>query len=75
MGVVVKVTRRGQTTIPAEYGEKLRIREGDDVLIEEAPQGLLVRPIPKLIDLAGAYAAYGTPEEAKRVIERMRAEY
>ena len=75
MGVVVKVTRRGQTTLPAEYRTKLGINEGDDVLIEEMPQGLMVRRVPDLLDLAGADAKYGSPEEAKKVIERMREEY
>lgn len=75
MGVVVKVTRRGQTTLPAEYRTKLGINEGDDVVIEEMPQGLMVRRVPDLLDLAGADAKYGSPEEAKKVIERMREEY
>jgi AbrB family looped-hinge helix DNA binding protein len=75
LGVVVKVTRRGQTTLPAEYRTKLGISEGDDLLIEETERGLLVRRIPDLVTLAGVDAEYGTPEEAKKVIERMRAEY
>jgi len=75
LGVVVKVTRRGQTTLPAEYRTKLGINEGDYVLIEEMPQGLMVRRVPDLLDLAGADAKYGSPEEAKKVIERMREEY
>jgi len=75
MGVVVKVTRRGQTTLPAEYRMKLGINEGDDVLIEEMPQGLMVRRVPDLLDLAGADAKYGSPEEGKKAIGRMREEY
>jgi len=71
----VKVTRRGQTTLPAEYRVRLGINEGDDLLVEEAGQGLLVRRVPGLLDLAGVDAKYGTPEEAKKAIERMREEY
>ncbi len=75
MGVVVKVTRRGQTTIPEEYRTRLGISEGDNLLIEENERGLLVRRIPNLLTLAGVDAEYGTPEEAKKVVDRMREEY
>ena len=75
MGVVVKVTRRGQTTLPIEHRTRLGIKEGDDLLIEEVEHGLLVRRVPDLMDLAGVDAKYGTPEEARKMIERMRKEY
>ena len=75
MGVIVKVTRRGQTTLPLEQRTKLGIKEGDHLLIEETGQGLLVRRVPDLTDLAGVDAKYGTIEEARRMIERMREEY
>jgi AbrB family looped-hinge helix DNA binding protein len=75
LGVIVKVTRRGQTTLPLEQRTKLGIKEGDHLLIEETGQGLLVRRVPDLTDLAGVDAKYGTIEEARRMIERMREEY
>jgi len=75
LGVLVKVTRRGQTTLPVEYRTKLGIEEGDDLLVEEVSQGLLIRRVPNLLDLAGVDAKYGTPDEAKKVIEKMREEY
>jgi AbrB family looped-hinge helix DNA binding protein len=75
LGVIVKVTRRGQTTLPIEQRTRLGIKEGDHLLIEETAQGLLVRRVPDLMDLAGADAKYGTIEEARRMIERMREEY
>jgi bifunctional DNA-binding transcriptional regulator/antitoxin component of YhaV-PrlF toxin-antitoxin module len=53
----------------------LGIKEGDDLLIEEVEHGLLVRRVPDIMDLAGVDAKYGTPEEARRTIERMREEY
>jgi len=75
LGVIVKVTRRGQTTLPVEHRTRLGIKEGDHLLIEETAQGLLVRRVPDLMDLAGVDARYGTIEEAKKMIERMREEY
>jgi len=72
---VVKVTRRGQTTIPAELGQKLGIREGDELIVEATQQGLLFKPIRKLEDSAGIYAKYGKVEEIKKEIDRLREEY
>jgi bifunctional DNA-binding transcriptional regulator/antitoxin component of YhaV-PrlF toxin-antitoxin module len=54
---------------------RLGIKEGDDLLIEEAEHGLLVRRVPDLMDLAGVDAKYGTLEEARKIVERMREEY
>jgi len=72
---VVKVTRRGQTTIPAELRQKLGIKEGDELLVEATQQGLLFKPIPKLVDMAGVDAKYGTVEEIKKEIDKLREEY
>ncbi|MEM2841681.1 MAG: AbrB/MazE/SpoVT family DNA-binding domain-containing protein [Candidatus Bathyarchaeia archaeon] len=75
MGFIVKVTRRGRITLPSEYREKLGIKEGDKLLIEEVEWKLLVCRIPDLLDLTGVDSGYGTVEEAKKMIERMRREY
>jgi AbrB family looped-hinge helix DNA binding protein len=72
---IVKVTRRGQTTIPAEFREKLGIKEGDELLVEATEKGILFKPIPKLEDMAGIDAEYGTPEEIKKEIDKLREEY
>lgn len=72
---VVKVTRRGQTTIPAELRQKLGIKEGDELMVEATQQGLLFKPIRKLEDSAGIYAKYGKVEEIKKEIDRLREEY
>jgi AbrB family looped-hinge helix DNA binding protein len=72
---IVKVTRRGQTTIPAEFREKLGIKEGDELLVEVTEKGILFKPIPKLEDMAGIDAEYGTPEEIKKEIDKLREEY
>jgi AbrB family looped-hinge helix DNA binding protein len=72
---VVKVTRRGQTTIPAALRKKFGIKEGEKLLVEATENGVLFRPIPKLEDLAGIDAQYGNPEEIKKEIEKLRDEY
>ena len=72
---VVKVTRGGQVRIPAEFRAKVGIKEGDKLLAEATEEGILFRLTPKLEDMSGAYAAYGTPEEIKKEIDKLREEY
>ncbi len=72
---IVRVTRRGQTTIPVEFRQKLGIKEGDELLVEITEKGILFKPILKLEDLAGIDANYGTPSEIKKEIEKLREEY
>lgn len=43
--------------------------------LKQVGEGLVFRRVPDLLDLAGVDAKYGSPEEAKRLIERMREEY
>ena len=71
----VKVTRRGQTTIPVAIREQCGIKEGDQLIVEVTESGILFKPIPKLLDMAGIDAASGTPEEIKKAIDKLREEY
>jgi len=72
---IVKVTRRGQTTIPVEIRQKLGIKEGDRLMVEATEQGILLKVIPKLEDMAGVDAKYGRVEEIKKEIDKLREEY
>ena len=72
---IVKVTRRGQTTIPAELREKFGIKEGDELIVEATEKGLLFKPIRRIEDCAGIYAKYGKVEEIKKEIDKLREEY
>ena len=76
MTSVVKVTRKGQTTIPVEVRQKLAIKEGDKLLVEENEQGQIIfSPIRKLEECAGIYSKYAKPEEMKKHIDMLREEY
>lgn len=72
---IVKVTRRGQTTIPAYFRQKLGIKEGDQLMVEATEKGILFIPIPRLEDMAGVDAKYGNVEEIKKEIAKLREEY
>ena len=76
MTTIVKVTRKGQTTIPVEFRQKLVIKEGDRLLVEATDHGQVVfTPIRKLEDCAGIYSKYAKPEEMKKHIDMLREEY
>ena len=75
MQCVVKVTRKGQTTIPVQFREKLGIREGDQLVVEATENGILFKLVPRLEELAGVDSGFGTPEEIKKQIDKLREEY
>ncbi len=72
---IVKVTRRGQTTIPLEIRQQCGIKEGDKLIVELTDKGVLFKPIRKLSDLAGIDAGYATVEEVNKMIDKLREEY
>lgn len=73
--VTVKVTRRGQTTIPIKIRRKLGIKEGDELLVEITENDILFRVIPKIEELAGVDSKFGSKEEVKREVDGLREEY
>jgi AbrB family looped-hinge helix DNA binding protein len=44
MGESAKVGKRGAVVIPARIRKKLGIEEGSSVLVEEVPDGIMIRP-------------------------------
>ncbi len=70
----VVVTRKGQTTIPAKIRRKYGIEEGTRLEVVETEEGILFKPVKSTIDLAGSGAKYATPEEMKRLLDRLREE-
>ena len=72
---IVKVTRRGQTTIPIKIRRQCGIKEGDRLSVEVTEKGILFKSIPKLLDMAGIDAGYATVEEVKKMVDKLREEY
>ena len=68
------VTRKGQTTIPVQLRRKLKIEEGTRLEVIETEEGILFRPKKSTVDLAGSGAKYATPEEMKRLLDKLREE-
>lgn len=71
----VKAARNGYVTIPAEFRRKFDLKEGSLLLAEVTNKGILFIPVRRLEDKAGKYSAYGTPEEIKKEIDKLRQEY
>ena len=69
---IVKVTRRGQTTIPIEFRRRHRIREGSKLVIEDVGDAMIVRPVPRLEDLGGSLAKKTSLEHALEILEESR---
>jgi antitoxin PrlF len=72
---IVKITRKGQTTIPAEIREQLGIKEGDELAVEVIEQGVLFKLIPKIEDCAGIFAGHDDVAEIKKELDKLREEY
>lgn len=70
----VIVTRKGQTTIPIDLRRKYRIEEGTRLEVTETEEGILFRPQKSTVDLAGQGAKLATPEEMRRLLDRLREE-
>jgi AbrB family looped-hinge helix DNA binding protein len=71
----VKVTRKGQTTIPARIRTELGIKEGDDLSVETVDQAVIFKRIPKIEDCAGIFAGHADVSEMKKEIDKLREEY
>ncbi len=68
----VIVTRKGQTTIPIKLRTKYRIEEGTRLEVVDTDQGILFKPKKSTLDLAGSGARYASPDEMKKLLEKLR---
>lgn len=70
----VVVTRKGQTTIPVKLRTKYKIEEGTRLEVVDTEEGILFKPKKSTVDLAGSGAKYATPEEMKKLLDKLREE-
>jgi AbrB family looped-hinge helix DNA binding protein len=68
----VVVTRKGQTTIPIKLREKYKIEEGTRLQVLDTKDGILLKPKKSTLDLAGSGAKFASPDEMKRLLEKLR---
>ena len=70
----VKVTRKGQTTIPVKLRRKYKIEEGTKLQVTDTGDGILLRRRLTTVDLFGSGAKYATVEEMNKMLDEIRAE-
>ncbi|MCX8150481.1 MAG: AbrB/MazE/SpoVT family DNA-binding domain-containing protein [Candidatus Bathyarchaeota archaeon] len=68
----VVVTRKGQTTIPIRFRTKYNIEEGTRLQVLDTNDGILLKPKQSTLDLAGSGGRYASPEEMKKLLEKIR---
>jgi len=71
---IVKVTRRGQTTIPLEIRRRHRIREGTRLVVSDREDEIVMRPVPDLEDLAGSLSKFASVKEIYEILDEMERE-
>lgn len=68
----VVVTRKGQITIPVKYRRRYALKEGSKLIVAESREGVLLKPVTPLEDLAGIDAGKISLIDALRIIDKMR---
>jgi AbrB family looped-hinge helix DNA binding protein len=71
---IVRVTRKGQVTIPVTKRRKYGIKEGMRVLMRDSNEGIIIKPITPIEDLAGVDAGKISLEEMKKRLDGLRTQ-
>jgi AbrB family looped-hinge helix DNA binding protein len=61
-GMQVKIDKAGRIVLPKPVRDRLRLRQGSDLEIEERPEGLLLKPVdqrPSMIQKNGLWIHLG----------------
>lgn len=69
---VVKITRKGQATIPKYLREKFGFK--DRAIVVESGEGILLKPFPDISEEKGSLREIFKGRTAKEVIEEAREE-
>lgn len=69
----VRISSKGQITLPKELREKYRLREGDEALVLPAEDGVLIKR--KMVSLRGFLAGKLDVEGFEKDIKRLRREW
>lgn len=70
----VRVTRKGQVTIPVKYRRKYAIRQGMKLLVSGSPEGIVFKPLTPIEELAGVDASKVKLHKMRETLDRMRLE-
>ena len=71
---IVRVSRKGQATIPKPLREKFGIETPGEVFIYEEGDRIIVEPVPSLEELHGIHAGDHEPGEVLAKVREMKDE-
>ena len=71
---IVRVSRKGQATIPKSLREKFGIETPGEVFIYEESDRIIVEPVPSLEELHGIHAGDHDPGEVLAKVREMKDE-
>lgn len=71
---VVRISQKGQATIPKPLREKFGIETPGEVFIYEDEGRIIIEPVPTLAELHGIHAGDHEPGEVLAKVEELREE-
>ena len=71
---IVRVSQKGQATIPKPLREKFGIETPGEVFIYEEGDRIIVEPVPSLEELHGIHAGDHEPGEVLATVREMKGE-
>lgn len=69
---VVKITKKGQATIPKHFREKFRFK--DRAIVVESKEGILLKPFPDISAEKGSLREIFKGKTAREILEEARKE-
>lgn len=69
---IVVVTRKGQVTIPVEHRRRYKIREGMKLRVIDTPNGLVLKPLTSIEEIAGIDAGKISLNQMRKRLDEMR---
>ena len=73
-GEVIRVSRKGQATIPKELRERFSIETPGKVLIHEEEGKIVVEPLPSVEEMQGVHAERYEKGEVLQHLQEMKEE-
>ena len=73
-GEVIRVSKKGQATIPKKLRERFGIETPGKVLIHEAEGKIIVEPLPTVEDMQGAHAGRFEKGDVLEHLQEMKRE-
>jgi len=71
MSLIVRLGRKNAIYLPRQVVEKLRLREGDRLVVELRDREIVLKPLPRIFDEEIEYWGSASIEEIERESEEL----